>query len=1022
MENHLLIGLGGTGGKVLKAFRKRLFAEYNDEEREKLPIGFVYVDSTNEMMNPDDVTFRVLGKNASFTNREFVNIKGVELDTVFRSPSNFPGLKGFIGDSEVMQKTIGSIGAAAGQIRKAGRILFGGSVQAFLATLESQYKTLNDLSGNKAVTIHIFTGLAGGTGSGAIIDVMAQTRKKFPKDIAKIFVYAMLPEQFPPKEVKPTNRYYPNGFAALTEINAQQIGKYLPHDVTGETDRMEKPIETEGIVNSIFIYTNANENGKIVDSFEQLPIIVSDLIYSYAFLEQNNNTRKFLDASNFENIDPPINRVEKNDKAKDESIDIVRSKKFGSFGIKRVIIPEEEIIEYFTYNFGRQALLQMRYNNWNDDLGFQDKPSNVDFSTYVKEAENLERWRITDKHLMLDKPILNSDQKKFPPIADYWNNVVPEWTKLAATQKLPLNELKKYCKDGFEKMFRRLGVVEFYEGKTQVKEEHTNEITNLIDIDLFDKWSNGVLSLYNLNQLIDNLIDTVNNKRKDFESKIATWNQTIEQFEKSCTLQEQEYANVGFISGDVFGRKKKIIQAYSTFITQLYIKKTELAGINFAIALLQNLKIKLEGLRTRIGKFVSTVTEAIDDASKQIGSRCKDEGGTDDIQEAVIRFYNQESVVSFTKQIIHDKRRQENIASGFRTEFLKLVGGERTFINANSVISKDKIDDILESYVREKTIAIHEEILVESYEKLINRNILEQLNEQYKDADELNKFAKNLIEKSGVYLTFDQNEINRVVKNNFAPRIGDTINKKVVLINLPKIEGNEEVQKFAEKFKRALESSVSGNVVVKVDTNGTRKNEITIVSLTYCFPLRAVKEVKFLQDKYDIFVNDKNNYRENRMLAHTEGDGTNFPTLFVADEMLPSQIREKYLQYLILNHALGYIKYADKQDGTGKLAFGTVMIDELGDETLNPIADKFIEVPFSDKFTEAFGEELKAKAEADLKSDKWLHIAKREELVSKVQKLYNDIIVTEFGGNKGKLECIFFANEAKKAINTIKTF
>ena len=1021
MENHLLIGLGGTGGKVLKAFRKRLFAEYSDEEREKLPIGFVYVDSTNEMMNPDDVTFRVLGKNASFTNREFVNIKGVELDTVFKSPSNFPGLKGFIGDPEVMQKTIGSVGAAAGQKRKAGRILFGGSIQAFIQTLNSQYKKVKDLSGNTAVNIHIFTGLAGGTGSGAIVDVVAQVRKLFPEKMnsqktlgTNILVYAMTPEIYPPEGCE-AGRYHANGFAALTEMNAQMVGKYLPHDVTGLSDR----IENSG-ANGVFVYTNANEHGKVVDSFDQLPVIVSDLIYSYTFLEGNKNTEEFMRAYNFENVDD--HKTEFNDKVSEGQIDKARSKSFGSFGVKRVIIPEEEIIEYFTYNFGRQALLQMRYNNWNDDLGFQDKPSNVDFSTYVKEAENLERWRITDRHLMLDKPILNSDQKKFPPIADYWNNVVPEWTRQAATQKLPLNELKKYCKDGYEKMFRKLGVAEFYEGKTQVKEEHTNEITNLIEIDLFDKWSNGDLSLYNLNQLIDKLIDVVAEKRKNFENKITTWNQTIEQLEKNCALQEQEYANVGVISGDVFGKKKKIIQSHSTFTAQLYIKKTELVGVNFGVALLQNLKIKLEGLRTKIEKFVSTVTEAIDDANKQIGNRCKDEGGSDDIQEAVIRFYNQESVVSFTKQIIHDKRRQENIASGFRTEFLKLVGGERTFTNANSVISKDKIDDILESYIREKSIAIHEEILVESYEKLINRNILEQLNEQYKDVDKLNKFAKDLIEKSGVYLTFDQNEVNRAVKNNPIPNVGVNIFKKIVLINLPKIEGNEQVQQFANKFKQALEGSVSGNTIVKVDANGTKKNEITIISLTYCFPLRAITDIKLLKEKYDYLVNNPNEARQNRTILHTEGDGTNFPTLFVADEMLPSQIREKYLSYLIINHALGYIKYADKQDGTGKSAFGTVAIDELGDETLNPIANTFTEVPFSKEFTEAFGEELKTKAETALKSDEWLHVAKREELIARVQKLYNDIIVAEFSGNKGKPECIFFANEAKKAINTIKTF
>ena len=49
--NHILVGVGGTGGKVLKAIRKRIYQEFpNDEERDKLSIGFVYVDSTRERM------------------------------------------------------------------------------------------------------------------------------------------------------------------------------------------------------------------------------------------------------------------------------------------------------------------------------------------------------------------------------------------------------------------------------------------------------------------------------------------------------------------------------------------------------------------------------------------------------------------------------------------------------------------------------------------------------------------------------------------------------------------------------------------------------------------------------------------------------------------------------------------------------------------------------------------------------------------------------------------------------------
>ena len=39
-SNHILVGLGGTGGKILRAFKMRMFEEFPDqEERNKTPGG-----------------------------------------------------------------------------------------------------------------------------------------------------------------------------------------------------------------------------------------------------------------------------------------------------------------------------------------------------------------------------------------------------------------------------------------------------------------------------------------------------------------------------------------------------------------------------------------------------------------------------------------------------------------------------------------------------------------------------------------------------------------------------------------------------------------------------------------------------------------------------------------------------------------------------------------------------------------------------------------------------------------------
>lgn len=1010
-ENHILVGLGGTGGKVLKAFRKRLFQEYSSEERAKLSIGYVYVDSTREMMQPNDITFRVLGQDASFGESEFVYVRGVELNSVFANPSGFPGLKGFIGDPEVMQKTIGSVETAAGQKRRAGRILFGSSVQNYLSTLRSQYIKAKGISGKNTLNIHIFTGLAGGTGSGSIIDVLAQTRCEYPD--AHIVLYAMIPEPTVPMGCD-AGRYQANGYAALVELNALMAKKYMPYDVTGKYERV--PLENvKAVVDNCILYTNENENGLTIDSHQQLPLVVADFLYNYVFLEQNDNTGEFIRTYSLENIEDWRNEF--NEKAKDGVVDPVRSKKYSSFGIKRVVIPEEEIIEYFTFSFGRQALLQLRYNNWNDDMGFRDTPANIDFHSFVAEAENLERWRMTDKHLTLDKSILDSDQKKWTSFAEYWGSVIPVWAEEASRQKMPLNELEKFCSEGYEKYFRKVGVKNFFEGKTQARDEHASEICTLIEEYMYDKWSTGDLSLYNLLQLIDRIVETVDLKRKDFEGRITTYNQQIEELEKTKALNQLDWANKGFIGGLL--SKNKIIQAHATIMQQLYLKKTELEGMHFGVSMLSVLLNKVNALRGHIERFVYVINESLEDANKQIGTRCQDKEGISNLKETIIHFYDNQGVQKFTKNIIRDKARQKSIADEFRSEIIKLIGTERSFARANAAISLDSISNLLDTVVRRKVITIHDEVLVENTEKLINRNILEQLNEQYRSDDELKLFAKELIEQSGVFLSLNGTELNRAVKNNPLPQIRHNIDRKIVLINLPKVEGNEQVQRFAGKLKDALMNAVTGGVLVKVDMNGLRKNEMTIVCMDYCFPIRAVKGLDVLKMKYDYLLKDPNEARQNRIILHTEGTGESFPDLYVAKEKMPSEIRKEYTPYLMTAFALGIIKYGDRNDGTGLKAYGTVEVDDFGIEVLKPIADKFTDIPYAATFTEELGKSWEEQLTTALRTD-YLHVDKRKELVAKIQHLVKDVILPECGGNTGAESFLFFREAGLKALELVK--
>ena len=221
--NHILVGLGGTGGKILRAFKMRLYEEFpTDEERNKLPVSILYVDSTEEMMPQDGKArpdFRVMGQDASFTRNEFLNIKAVDVEHILNHIDNYPSVKVIVNNVSAVKSAIGSLGLAAGQKRRAGRLLFAANAIGYVNSLKDAFGRCQSRSGmdSTKTNIHIFTGLSGGTGSGAMVDVIIQTRKAFPD--SKISVYAMIPEMNLPKADMDQGRYYPNGSAAMNELH-----------------------------------------------------------------------------------------------------------------------------------------------------------------------------------------------------------------------------------------------------------------------------------------------------------------------------------------------------------------------------------------------------------------------------------------------------------------------------------------------------------------------------------------------------------------------------------------------------------------------------------------------------------------------------------------------------------------------------------------------------------------------------------------------------------------------------------
>ena len=995
-DNHVFIGIGGTGGKILKAIRKRLFQENSTEERRKLPLGFVYVDSSMEMMNPKDQTWKVLGENSQLGKDSFLYVRGAKLSDQLDNVDNYPGISSWIGSKKIWRNIVGNVGddGAAAQKRRLGRFLFSCSVNEYESLLKNQVQHVKDVSSNTDITFHIFAGLAGGTGSGSVVDVIAQTRKHYEPNVTsglnyKIIVYCQIPEHSPlPNWDK--GAYHANGFAALTELNAFKVRKFTPHDVSGQFDKVQ--YDGNDFFNSCFLYTNANESNITVNTKDDLPNIVSDIVYHYITLPEDSNVREFKDCFSTENVDP---KDEYDEDAVDTDMKVpVRTKAFKSFGIKRIVNPEEEIKEYLTYNFAIQALYRIKYGNWSDDLGYRDEAEPDDYRSKIFNNQPfLKSIFMTDDHLMLSLPILKSEKEQnWKTFTDDWEAIMPIIGQAAwnNNQDHALQEMSRLCQDRFDKKFRQRGAPEFFSVKTQSKDEHAREISNAIEKLLFEQWQSGERSIYGISRMVSMISEYIDDTAQRYQKMIVEREGKLSDLLERKTRNEQQWGNVGFLGKHLLGSRKDLHANHIPLMKKIYIIKTELEGLQFAKALLRDLSVMVSELGENVNVLSERMTEAIKETKEDINKRCHEEGNVDNnFQDPVVRYYDPAAVRAITKSLCLTKSTQNEQTKNILNKLAEVCGAEPSFAKMEEKVTKDIMVTVLEKNCRESATKAHNDAIQGNKKGIINKNIIDQLYEQYgssEQADQLKEFADKMVRSAGVFLTFDSSETTRTITNNVAPRPGVNIMFRTTLISIPAAPDKSK-QAFVDRLVDAFKEGTDGSRTISFELNSPKINEITIINLTYCFPLRAVNDIKMLKPKYELMINDDQQGEINRLVLHLEGDGSQYPNLFV-ERFDP----KKYLKDMILGVAMGLIQYQENGDGTGRKYYCRLKVDEDG-FPLPPIV-------FTEKLSELHETETVKRADIlqlieeinEKMAEDYLHITAREELAKAVVAVSNSVL------------------------------
>lgn len=962
-NNHLIVGLGGTGGKIIRELRKTI--ERNKDAQGKSSsdarFEYLYIDTSSDELDKKE-EWKVLGKEIDLARSQYLINTASNIRPVLEDPDSFPGLKDWVEPRNIFDFVKPGIAGAA-QRRKLGRLVFAQNASRFVKALEDRLRILESSPGKVGGVIHVVCGLAGGTGSGSVVDTVAQIRQKFPDhDQYRILVYALLPEKNSKrvKDVAGFSNYYANGYAALSELNAIAVGKFQPTNLL-DGSRLSHDI----YFNGCYLINNINENNIQFEIESEVPNIVAEFIY------QKTLNKEWEGLGRAEKGENDIKNFES-----EADIGKARAKLFLSFGIKRVVVPEQEIKEYLAYGFAEQATRQLMFNNFRQGEGYADEAIEKDWGFEARKPDSNQALLLTDMHLMLEVGILEDDAKNasWKHISEYWKQIVNRLTPeikadTGIEQTIWVDVLNTRLAKVFDETYRTMGGVrKFYEVKGNARPEMAKHIGRHIEKELFSRWKAGTASLIQLRQFIDALINALDERLAVFLDRIGkmpTAQQAIQQRNAELTLQ---FNKVGFFGKHLTDKRSGLFSDIAAQHQDLYILRTSLEGLNFAARLIPFIKEQLLTLRATVDELHQNLAAATENFSKERASRL---GATDAAYQK--RIFDQNAIFNIMKALVVDEASQAARTQRVRQSIIDLAGTDvDSFDKLSQGISLGNIISRLSQESAQIVEMAHAEIS-KTLQPVLHVNIVERLQKKYDaNANGLKTFVRELYDEAGSMLTFNKTEVDRTIVNNVGGAQGRT---QTIGVFLPECENQKDFRtSLATLFEDQKDTASDTKVAI-----GKLSNQIVIIKIASLMPVRFVDSLTELKKHYDGLLKDTNE----SYLLHSEGDGKKLPPLF-ARSAAETNAQAKRKPFLLIARLLGMLKERqNKTTGLKEWVFiylanglpaAKILNGKNWNEVLN--GDHPIELQ------SAIEREVVKRIDADFK-----HIDKKDELLSSYQSL-----------------------------------
>lgn len=753
MSKHLIIGLGGTGLTMTRALRCIISEELvTTDVRIQGRTVRNYHSPDND--TPHDVQIRYLEIDTSSRDLK-VRFKG-------SSPVSGPTL--LLGENYQLNAMANDTQGAE-QIRSQGAELFSTHAVDFDQKVQ---RLMEELGGDRDLSVHVCAGLGGGTGSGAIVDAVCRLRQLCPHNgdtpsSVKIYLYVTLPQRnYPHAQAQ----YEANGYAALAELSSLNTRQWTPSDKNpGLHESRPYRFETappvrdilQPVFSSCYLFDQNNENGHnyrtagcadpMSDQIAQLmgyflfqKLFVwsrarnergdqSPIITNLSRADSSENLGRFQFEYSYDYLEKELLGRENNKILRSCQRYAIHSKRFQAIGLKRLIVPVQEMKRHWAAVLANEALLQLRYNEL-ADAGYLDPEALLETAEQKERYQNCLAAKISDKRNAIAKKLTSwkLDDKSLTyqsPIQDNESHIVIEdrWRQnadfLAPRLKASQEPWRDWCVSFYRSMANIFessyhqrpntaaqGVCEFYHSlHAQIRDRATihihsfwvqqvilprlitnpaisDDTTSLIDIDLLVK------ALYQYICGENSAISNYSNQLRRIEIQLNSLTEEERQ-------RREAYNKMGVIGGVIYRERR--FNEYTEIVKQLFIVKTKEEALRYAMlylgelarqtASLQNVTTNilsrfdktLRGLRNEQGGLLEEGIQSL------IRTNCP---GDYNVHEALnndicVKLYNPASILDFSTRFrCQEELRQANLTR-VRTGLLEQIRRERSISDLN---------------------------------------------------------------------------------------------------------------------------------------------------------------------------------------------------------------------------------------------------------------------------------------------------------------------------------------------------